>query len=119
MLATLNACDICVQPDPINPLNDKSTMNKVMEYMAIEKPVVAFDLKETRVSCNNAALYATPNSITDLAEKMLYLTDNSEVRVKMARIGRKRVEKKLAWNYSIPQLISAYSNVKNSFRGDN
>lgn len=111
MLSTLNACDICVQPDPHNLLNDISTMNKVMEYMAFEKPVIAFDLKETRVSCGNAALYVTPNNSTELAEKILYLAKNSELRTKMGRIGRERVEKKLAWNYSIPNLLSAYEHV--------
>lgn len=73
MLAILSACDICVQPDPLNPLNDKSTMNKVMEYMALEKPVVAFDLKETRDSCGDAALYVPPNDTIKIAEMLVFL----------------------------------------------
>lgn len=108
MLSTLSACDICVQSDPLNLLNDISTMNKVMEYMALEKPVIAFDLKETRVSCGNAALYVTPNNTIELADKILYLANNSKLRTIMGRIGRERVENKLAWNYSIPNLLSAY-----------
>ncbi len=108
MLSTLCACDICVQPDPKNPLNDKSTMNKVMEYMALEKPVVAFDLTETRVSCDNSALYAEPNSVSDLADKILELTYNPELRMRMGQDGRKRVEEKLAWPFSVPKLLAAY-----------
>jgi glycosyltransferase involved in cell wall biosynthesis len=108
MLATLSACDLCVQPDPRNPLNDKSTMNKVMEYMALAKPVVAFDLTETRVSCGEAALYAEPNSEVDLADKILELADNPELRLRMGEQGRKRVERELAWPYSVPALLAAY-----------
>jgi len=108
MLATLSACDICVQPDPNNPLNDKSTMNKVMEYMALEKPVVAFSLKETQVSCGNAALYATPNKIEEFAERILFLADNPAIREEMGKIGRERVETKLSWPYSVPHLLAAY-----------
>ena len=111
MLSTLNACDICIQPDPLNPLNDKSTMNKAMEYMALEKPVVAFDLKETRVSCGNAALFVPPNDVVKLAEKICYLADNPEIRVRMATIGRDIVEKKLSWAHSIPNLLRAYNYV--------
>ena len=108
MLATLCACDICVQPDPYNPLNDKSTMNKVMEYMALEKPVVTFDLKETRVSCGEAALYVTPNKSAEMAEKILFLADRPEIRSDMGKAGRERIEKKLSWSYSIPYLIAAF-----------
>ena len=115
MLETLSACDICVQPDPFNPLNDKSTMNKVMEYMAIEKPVVAFELKETKVTCGNTALYATRNVTSDLCEKIIFLADNPEVRIKMGRAGRERVEKYFSWEFSIPHLISAYEYVIRSF----
>lgn len=108
MLSTLSACDICVQPDPRNPLNDKSTMNKVMEYMALEKPVIAFDLTETRVSCGEAALYSEPNSEADLADKILELAANQTLRSQMGLLGRKRVEEKLAWSYSVPNLLAAY-----------
>lgn len=109
MLDTLNACDICVQPDPLNPLNDRSTMNKVMEYMALEKPVIAFDLTETRVSCGeDAAIYAKPNEVSDLAEQVVQLARDPERRKKMGKLGRKRVEEKLAWQYSAEHLRQAY-----------
>jgi len=111
MLSTLSACDMCVQPDPYNPLNDKSTMNKVMEYMALEKPVIAFDLKETRVSGGDVALYAFPNEYVELADQILYLADHPDVRNRMGRMGRERVEKELSWEYSVPHLLQAYLSV--------
>ena len=101
--------------DPFNPLNDKSTMNKVMEYMAIGKPVVAFELTETKVTCGNTALYATRNDTSDLCEKIIFLADNPEVRIEMGRAGRERVEKYFSWDFSIPHLISAYEYVIRSF----
>ena len=109
MLATLCACDICVQPDPKNPLNDKSTMNKVMEYMALGIPVVTYDLKETRVSCGDAAIYSAPNDPTQLAEKIIALAGDPKTRERMAGLGRKRVERQLAWEYSVPHLLAAYN----------
>lgn len=109
MLATLSACDVCVQPDPSNPLNDKSTMNKVMEYMALTKPVVAFDLTETRVSCGDAAMYAEPNSEVDLADKILQLAEDADLRARLGSLGQRRVEEQLAWRYSVPMLLAAYA----------
>jgi len=108
MLRTLCACDICVQPDPYNPLNDASTMNKVMEYMALGKPVIAYDLKETRFSCGNAAIYANPHDPDDLGRKILELADDAGLRNEMAAMGRERVEKVLNWRLSVPHLIAAY-----------
>ncbi len=111
MLETLCACDICVQPDPINALNDVSTMNKAMEYMAIEKPVVTFDLKETRVSCEDAAIYATANDTAELAERIIQLAEDAELRKKMAIKGIERVRKYLSWEHAIPNLVAAYNYV--------
>jgi glycosyltransferase involved in cell wall biosynthesis len=108
MLSKLRACDLCVQPDPLNPLNDKSTMNKAMEYMALGKPVVSFDLRETRASCGDAALYAEPNSVKDLTDRILQLADNHQLCLKMGKKGRERVERRLCWACSEPQLIAAY-----------
>ena len=109
MLETLCACDICVQPDPINALNEVSTMNKAMEYMAIEKPVVTFNLKETRASCADAAVYAKPSDTIDLADKIMHLADNPDLRDEMAKKGKKRVEMFLSWEHSVPNLIAAYN----------
>lgn len=109
----LSSCDVGVQPDPKNPLNDVSTMNKVMEYMAFGKPVVAYDLVETRYSCADCALYAEPNSIEDLARKIMVLADNEEMRLDMGKKGRKRVENVLAWKHSEHNLIDLYDLVLN------
>jgi glycosyltransferase involved in cell wall biosynthesis len=108
VLSILSACDICVQPDPKNPLNDLSTMNKVLEYMALEKPVIAFDLKETRVSCGPAALYAEPNNAIQLAEKIILLAGDKELRQKNGKLGRDRIVSKFSWEYSVPELLRAY-----------
>lgn len=111
MIRVLSSCDICVQPDPLNPLNDISTMNKAMEYMALEKPVVAYDLLETRFSCGECALYASPNHPEDLAEKILLLSRNPELREEMGKKGRKRIEEVLAWPHQEQNLIEIYSKI--------
>ncbi|MEQ1637909.1 MAG: glycosyltransferase family 4 protein [Methylococcales bacterium] len=105
----LSTVNVCVHPDPFNPLNDKSTMNKMMEYMALGKPVVAFDLVEARFSAQEAALYAKPNDELEFAEKVSWLLANPDECKKMGDIGRERVTNYLAWEYSVPNLIRAYS----------
>jgi glycosyltransferase involved in cell wall biosynthesis len=83
-------------------------MIKTMEYMAMEKPVVAFDLAETRSSAQDAALYATPNLVEDFADKIEVLLDDEHLRLKMGAIGRKRIEEELNWNHSTKRLLLAY-----------
>ena len=108
MLEMLNTADICVNPDVANEMNDKSTMNKIMEYMALGKPIVQFDLTEGRFSAGDASLYAGKNDAHDLAEKILYLLDRPELRHTMGQYGRQRVERELAWNYEAPKLLATY-----------
>lgn len=108
MLAMLNTADICVNPDILNEMNQLSTMNKVMEYMALGKAQVQFDMIEGRVSAGEASLYAKANDEVDLAEKMLELLDNERLRQKMGALGRKRIENELQWIYEAPKLLSAY-----------
>ncbi len=108
LLDVLNTADVCVNPDEHNPMNDKSTMNKIMEYMALGKPIVQFDLTEGRVSAQEASLYAKPNDARDLAEKILELLDEPERRRQMGLFGRRRVEEELAWPHEIPKLLAAY-----------
>ena len=100
--------DVGISPDAQNGLNEYSTMIKTMEYMAMSKPVVAFDLTETRFSAGNAALYATPNSVEDFADKIEILLDNEELRLNMGTIGRKRIEEELSWENSKKNLLLAY-----------
>ena len=101
----LSATDVCVQPDPLSPLNDKSTMNKLMEYMALAKPTVAFDLHETRCSAGEAASYARPNDVLDFARRVADLLDRPLERQRMGESGRRRVAEALAWEHSVPALL--------------
>jgi glycosyltransferase involved in cell wall biosynthesis len=111
MLAALNAVDIGVSPDPKNAMNDISTMNKVMEYMTLEKPVVQFDLTEGRASAGEASVYARANDPVDFAGQIAWLIDNPEKAAEMGRIGRTRVLEKLSWQHSVPHLLAAYDRV--------
>ena len=108
MLEMLNTADVCVNPDVVNEMNDKSTMNKIMEYMALGKPIVQFDLTEGRFSARDASLYASPNDPQDMAEKILELLASPDLRRTMGDYGRKRVETNLAWQYEAPKLLAAY-----------
>ncbi len=108
MLYMLNTADICANPDVANEMNDKSTMNKVMEYMALGKPIVQFDLAEGRYSAQEASLYAKHNDEKDFALKIIQLIDDSDMRQKMGDYGRERVINKLAWEYEAPKLLGAY-----------
>ena len=111
MLAMLNTADVCVNPDVANDMNDMSTMNKIMEYMALGKAIVQFDLIEGRVSAQGASLYAERNSAHDLAYKIVALLDDPVAREEMGSFGRRRVETELAWSFEIPKLISAYDQI--------
>lgn len=108
LLAMLNTADVCVNPERVNDMTDKSTMNKIMEYMALGKPMVQFDVTEGRFSAQDASLYAKPNDVVDLAEKLLALIDDPERRKSMGVSGRRRVCEQLAWPYEVPKLLSAY-----------
>lgn len=104
----LSTADIGLSPDPKNPLNDVSTMNKTMEYMSFELPVVAFDLIETRVSAGEAAVYAEPNLIEHYARAILDLLQDETRRKNMGTAGRRRIEDHLAWRHQIPQYVGIY-----------
>jgi glycosyltransferase involved in cell wall biosynthesis len=109
MLAMLNTADICVNPDVANPMNDISTMNKVMEYMALGKPMVQFDLTEGRYSAQAASLYARRNDPADFAAKIAELIDDPQKRARMGAFGRRRVQEALEWRYEVPKLLAAYA----------
>ena len=104
----LSTADIGLSPDPRNPLNDLSTMNKSMEYMAFELPVVAFDLHETRVSAGDAAVYVKPNVVQLYAEAIVELMDDEAKRSRMGRLGRARVERELAWSHQQDAYLGVY-----------
>jgi glycosyltransferase involved in cell wall biosynthesis len=108
LLEMLNTTDVCVNPDVANEMNDKSTMNKIMEYMALGKPIVQFDLTEGRFSARDASLYARRNDVVDMAEKIVELLDDPERRKAMGEYGRRRVLNELEWRYEAPKLLDAY-----------
>lgn len=107
--ANLAAADICVDPDPSSPLNDVSTWIKVMEYMASAKPIVSFDLKETRFSAQDAATYVKPNDETEFAKAIADLMDQPELQKEMGSYGRRRVEEELQWAKVGRNLLTAYA----------
>jgi glycosyltransferase involved in cell wall biosynthesis len=110
LLAILSTADVCVNPDRPCVMNDISTMIKVMEYMALAKPIVQFDLKEGRFSAGDASLYAdTQNTVEDFTAKILWLLDHPDERRRMGEFGRRRIEQELAWKYSVHNLLAAYS----------
>jgi glycosyltransferase involved in cell wall biosynthesis len=113
---TMSTADVCVNPDRANEMNDKSTMNKILEYMALGKPIVQFDLTEGRFSAGEASLYARPNDVADFAVKLCELLDDPERRTTMGAIGRQRVEGGLAWHHQVPQLLRAYATAMKSGR---
>jgi glycosyltransferase involved in cell wall biosynthesis len=110
----LSTADVCLSPDPLNPLNDVSTMNKVMEYMAMSKPIVSFELREARVSAGDAAVYAPANDETEFAALISRLLDDPEERVRMGKLGQARVAGPLSWENSAKALLAAYEHALGS-----
>jgi glycosyltransferase involved in cell wall biosynthesis len=108
----LSTADVCLSPDPYNPLNDVSTMNKVMEYMAMSRPMVSFELREARVSAGDAAVYAPANDEREFARLTGELLDDPAERERMGRLGKERVEGPLAWGNSQKALLAAYEAAK-------
>jgi glycosyltransferase involved in cell wall biosynthesis len=109
LLRYLSAADVCLAPDPLNPLNDVSTMNKIMEYMAMSKPIVSFDLVEARVSADEAAVYAAANDESEFAKLVVKLLDDPAERKRMGELGRARVAGPLSWENSRKALLTAYA----------
>jgi glycosyltransferase involved in cell wall biosynthesis len=108
LLSILSTADVCVNPDRVTAMNDISTMNKIMEYMALRKPIVQFDVKEGRKSAEAASLYAEPNDPIDFATNILRLIDNPDLRQQMGQFGRQRLHDVLAWRHQEPKLLRAY-----------
>ena len=111
LVGVLNTADVCVNPDKPTEMNNLSTMNKIMEYMALKKPIIQFDLKEGRFSAKEASLYA--NDITDFASKIEILLDDEELRIKMGNYGYDRVIRELSWDHESEKLVKFYERVFN------
>jgi glycosyltransferase involved in cell wall biosynthesis len=115
----LSTSDVCVSPDFPNEMNNKSTMVKIMEYMALGKPIVQFDLVEGRYSAQQASLYVGRSDENEFAEKLLFLIDHPDERQRMGQIGRERVLSELAWPHQATKLLSAYeAALSGQWRGD-
>lgn len=104
----LSTADIGVNPDRASPYNDKSTMNKIMEYMAFALPIVQFDHTEGRFSSRDASLYARPDDTEDLGDKIIELAGDADSRRTMGAFGRRRVVEELSWEHEEPKLLAAY-----------
>jgi glycosyltransferase involved in cell wall biosynthesis len=104
----LSSADLGIDPDPRNDWSDRSTMNKIMEYLFFGLPVVGYDLTENRVSAGPAAVFATPNHEPDLANRIVELLDDPARRRRMGQLGQERVRSVLAWEHSAPVLLAAY-----------
>ncbi len=104
----LSVADVGLTPEPANGLNEYNTTVKTMEYMALGKPVVAFDLAETHLIAQDSALYARPNLVEDFADKIVTLLDDEPLRVKMGAIGRQRIVEEFNWDQNRSKLLQAY-----------
>ena len=111
LLEILNTADVCVNPDRPTVMNDLSTMNKIMEYMALKKPMVQYTLKEGEYSAKKASLYALNTDPVDFAEKVIFLIDNPVVREEMGEYGYNRVVTELSWEFESRRLIDFYKKV--------
>ena len=109
LVEILSTADVCVNPDRPCQMNSMSTMIKILEYMALGKPIVQFEGTEGRFSAQEASLYSDGDDrVVDFAEKILWLLDHPEERERMGQFGRRRIEKELAWKYSVQNLLAAY-----------
>jgi glycosyltransferase involved in cell wall biosynthesis len=104
----LGKCDICVNPDEVNEFNSKSSMTKILEYMALGKPIVQFDMPESKYLSQQASLYAQANDARDLAEKIYFLLNDDALRQEMSEYGKRRVADNFQWRFSEAELGSAY-----------
>jgi glycosyltransferase involved in cell wall biosynthesis len=111
LIAILNSADVCVNPDKPNEMNNLSTMNKIMEYMALKKPIVQYDLKEGRFTAREASLYAEWGNTIDFADKIMQLVDNPKQRQEMGDYAFKRVLSELSWEFESVKLVKFYKMV--------
>lgn len=104
----ISSADVCLAPDPRNPYTDRSTLVKLAEYMALSRPIVSYDLAESRLAAGDAALFATDNDPTEFARRIAELLDDASLRQALGEAGRARVERELAWEHSERALLAAY-----------
>ena len=113
----LSTADVGLSPDPKNPLNDVSTMNKTMEYMAFELPVVAFDLRETRVSAGDAGVYVEPNDVHEYAAAIVELMDDEPRRAMLGKLGRPASSRSWPGSHQARAYLGVYRRVTGNGAG--
>jgi glycosyltransferase involved in cell wall biosynthesis len=119
LLEILSTADVCVNPDKPCSMNSMSTMIKIMEYMALGKPIVQFEGIEGRFSAQEASLYSdSADHVGDFAGKIAWLLDHPEERMRMGDFGRRRIEKELAWEFSVENLLAAYEKAFSKIPGE-
>lgn len=106
LLRHLSSCEVCVSPDPPSEYNQMCTMNKVMEYMALGKPIVQYEMREGRASAGEASVYAASEEA--FADEIVRLLDDEPLRSRMGAIGLRRMHEALGWERQVPQLLAAY-----------
>lgn len=111
LFEVMSTADIGVNPDRVNPMNDKSTMNKILEYMAFSKPVVQFEVTEGRFSAAEASAYARANDSVDFADKIEELLADPARRAEMGAIGYERVTNLFSWPHQVAPLLAAYRRI--------
>lgn len=108
VIRLLSTSDVCLAPEPKNPLNDASTMIKIVEYMGLGRPIVSYDLTESRYSAGDAAVYAEANNVESFSNLIGELLEDPERRGELGRAGKQRAETSLSWERSEEQLLGAY-----------
>ncbi|HMI59964.1 MAG TPA: glycosyltransferase family 4 protein [Puia sp.] len=111
MVDIISTADVCVNPDRPTEMNNLSTMNKIMEYMALKKPIVQYDLKEGRFSADHASLYACNTNTTDFADKIIWLLDHPEDRTRRGEYGYHKIVNELSWDYESRKLVDFFNKV--------
>ena len=109
VLTILSTADVCLAPDPKNGLNEFHTMNKIMDYMRMGKPIVSFDLLESKYSAKSAALHVKNNKFVDFGDAIIYILENPTIALEMGKGGLERVNKFLKWEISKKELLNAYN----------
>ena len=109
LVRLLSSCDLCVNPDPTTRLNDLSSMNKIVEYMALGKAIVQFDLREGRVTAQEASSYVPPGDLAAFADAIVTLLDYTGRRLAMGAASRRRFLEDLAWEHQAPALRRCYA----------
>ncbi len=111
----LSTADLCLSPEPSSPLNSRSTFIKVGEYMAMGKPLVAFDLRETRFTAHEAAVYVEPGDTDAFGQAIADLIDSPNRRGEMGRCGRERFVEYLGWEHQEKKLLETYERARGNW----